>query len=91
MKLSYNKRFFDELQEIIDFIKLDSKQRAMQFQADIFNKCNALKSQPLIYRKSHKVNEANARDLIYKGYVIPYLINEQNIVILGIYKANVWE
>ena len=31
------------------------------------------------------------RELIAKGYVIPYLIDKDAIKLLGIYKANEWQ
>jgi hypothetical protein len=43
---------------------------------------------PYKYRKSIYFDNENIRDLIYKGYTIPYLIDEDNksIVLLGIIK-----
>jgi len=50
-----------------------------------------LKDMPVAHRPSQKVKKSNARDLIFKGYVIPYLIADSEILILGIYKANEWQ
>ncbi|EAJ4425079.1 TPA: type II toxin-antitoxin system RelE/ParE family toxin, partial [Campylobacter jejuni] len=44
-------------------------------------------------RKSLSFDNENIRDLIFKGYIIPYLIDKSKneIVILGIYKSNLWD
>ena len=49
------------------------------------------KNMPLAHRLSQKVKKDNARDLIFKGYVIPYLIESETIYVLGIYGANEWQ
>lgn len=36
------------------------------------------------------MNNTNIRDLIFKGYVVPFLISN-DIYILGIYKQNLWK
>lgn len=43
---------------------------------------------PYKFRQSYFHHNQNIRDLIYKGYVIPYLIDEDKeiIVILNIFK-----
>lgn len=84
-------RFTNELNFICDFIANDSFNRAKIFQKDLKAKLEQLPSNPKVYRKSTKFDDESIRDFIYKGYVIPYLIDEQNIVILGIYKDNEWE
>ena len=45
---------------------------------------------PYIYRKRNK--DENLRELIYKGYTIPFEIDTTNhkIVILGIFNQNLW-
>ena len=37
-----------------------------------------------------RMRDENIRELIHKGYVIPYFINDDEINILGIYKENEW-
>ena len=45
---------------------------------------------PFKFRQSKYYNDENARDLIFKGYTIPYYIDLKNntIVILTIFKYN---
>ena len=91
MHVKFHHRFFDELNTIKEFIAKDSVNRANSFVDDVFNKCLDLKDTPTAQRLSQKVKKNNARDLIFKGYVIPYLIDDEVIYILGIYKANEWQ
>ena len=91
MHVKFHNRFFDELSTIKEFIAKDSASRASSFVDEVFSKCLNLKDTPTAHRPSQKVKKSNARDLIFKGYVIPYLIDDEVIYILGIYKANEWE
>ena len=91
MHVKFHNRFFDELNTIKEFIAKDSVNRANSFVDDVFNKCLDLKDTPTSHRLSQKVKKNNARDLIFKGYVIPYLIDDEVIYVLGIYKANEWQ
>ena len=40
---------------------------------------------------SAEKKDDNRRELIYKGYIVPYFINNDEILLLGIYKENLWE
>lgn len=91
MRVKFHSRFFDELDAIKDFITKDSPNRADNFVDEVFRKCLDLKNMPLAHRLSQKVKKDNARDLILKGYVIPYLIESETIYVLGIYGANEWQ
>ena len=91
MRVRFHNRFFDELNAIKEFIAKDSASRANGFVDEVFGKCLDLKDMPVAHRPSQKVKKSNARDLIFKGYVIPYLIADSEILILVIYKANEWQ
>ena len=84
-------RFIYEFRAITDFIALDGKIRAKEFSKSIKFSCQNLINMPYKCRKSIYFNDENVRDLIYKGYVIPYLVENECINILGIYKENTWE
>ncbi|EAH9716273.1 type II toxin-antitoxin system RelE/ParE family toxin, partial [Campylobacter jejuni] len=59
----------------------------------IYSICRNLSFMPYKNRKSLSFDNENIRDLIFKGYIIPYLIDKSKneIVILGIYKSNLWD
>lgn len=90
-KIIYSQRFLAELRQIARFIALDSKPRAKAFSESVKQSCQNIADMPYKCRKSLKFDDENVRDLIYKGYVIPYLISDDCINILGIYKANAWD
>lgn len=91
MKVIFSDRFENELFAIADYISLDSEKRADLFVEEVESRCYNLATMPYKCRKSLKFNDESVRDLICKGYVIPYLIKDDCINILGIYKENVWE
>ena len=91
MVIKYKPKFERELKIIFDFIAKDSLNRAREFRNELIAKIERTAQTPFICRKSINFNDESIRDLIFKGYVIPYLIDDEVIYILGIYKANEWE
>ena len=91
MVIEYKPKFERELKIIFDFIAKDSLNRAREFRNELIAKIERTAQTPFICRKSINFNDESIRDLIFKGYVIPYLIDDEVIYILGIYKANEWQ
>nr|DAN55425.1 MAG TPA: ParE toxin of type II toxin-antitoxin system, parDE [Caudoviricetes sp.] len=91
MVIEYKPKFERELKIIFDFIAKDSLNRAREFRNELIAKIERTAQTPFICRKSINFNDESIRDLIFKSYVIPYLIDDEVIYILGIYKANEWE
>ena len=89
--IKYKPKFERELKTIFDFIAKDSLSRAREFRDELIAKIERTAQTPFICRKSINFNDESIRDLIFKGYVIPYLIDDEVIYVLGIYKANEWE
>lgn len=56
----------------------------------MYSKIEGIPLHPYIYRK--KDNDENLRELIYKGYTIPFEIDREKnrIIILGIFNQNLW-
>lgn len=44
---------------------------------------------PYKCRKSLYADDENIRDFIFKGYTIPYIIEDEAIVVLTIFKHNI--
>ncbi len=86
-----SERFIRELEEITDFIAIDSLDKAIEFENELKNRIQIITSNPYVFRQSANFNNENIRDFIYKGYTIPYLIDNEIVLILGIYKSNIWE
>jgi plasmid stabilization system protein ParE len=88
--LEQSLRFEYELETIVDFIALDSPVRALKFFHELDSKIQNIPHNPYAYRKRNK--DENLRELIFKGYTIPFEIDTTNhkIVILGIFNQNLW-
>jgi len=88
--LEQSKRFKLELDNVVLFIEIDSPNRAYKFFEDIISKIKEIPYNPYIYRK--KDDDQNLRELIYKGYTVPFEIDKENnkIIILGIFNQNLW-
>ena len=91
MDIIFTNRFRKELGKIVRFIAFDSKIRAKNLSSSIKAMCHNLVDMPYRYRKSMKFDDENIRELIFKGYIIPYHIKDNQIIILGIYKENLWQ
>ena len=93
MILKKSLRFNDELQRIIFFIALDNPDNALKFFDDLISIINDIPLNPFSHRRRESSNDRCTRDLIFKGYTIPYYIDTEKskIIILGIYNQNKWE
>ena len=93
MILEKSDRFDDELQTITLFIALDSPYRALKFFDDIISKIEKIPLDPFSHRQRKSLNDIHARELIFKGYTVPYYIDthEHKIIILGIFNQNEWK
>jgi len=93
MTLDKTNRFDSELDEIVDFIADDSPIRALEFFDELIAKIETIPSNPYLYRKRQPLNDANIREMIFKGYTIPFYVDKRKevILILGIFNQNLWE
>ena len=93
MILEKSLRFDSELEIIIEFIANDSPNRALQFFDELVSKINQIPSNPYIHRKRKSLDDDNIREMIFKGYTIPFFIDNENekILVLGIFNQNLWE
>ena len=62
--------------------------QAIKFQVELDEIIDSIPNMPFKYRKSIYWNDNNIRDLIFKGYVVPYKIDtaKNQIIIIGINK-----
>ena len=90
MKIIKSNKFNDKLKNILQYIASDSVSNAKDFKNELDFKIKELVSFPFKFRASKYYDEENARDLIFKGYTVPYYVDIQNetIVILTIFKYN---
>ena len=88
MNFEFDDRFIKDLNDIESFIALDSLERAEKFKNDIIDKISSLDFMPKRCRKSTLANDESIRDLIFKGYIIVFKIQNDTIKVLYIYKEN---
>lgn len=88
VKIVKRKRYHDNLRAILRFIALDNPDAARRLKREVNAKIDTLPGMPLKYRRSIYYDDNRVRDLIHKGYVIPYLVDEsrEKIVILTVLK-----
>ncbi len=87
MKIEKNDKFKRSIQNILDYIvEKDGISRSKNFYKAVNDKIKTLKFMPYKYRKSYFFDNENIRDLVFKGYVIPYLIDKEKLIILDIFK-----
>lgn len=86
MKIIRGEQFKEELKTVVLFIAKDKRTAAKKFNRALQTAIDSLIDHP---RKGGPTEDGN-RELIYKGYSIPYLIDDENIIILGIFNQNEW-
>jgi len=88
MRFEYNPAFIDHFLGIWHYIAQESVDRANSFEKQLRDRIEQLTHFPYKYRVSYYYQDDAIRDLIFKGYTIPYYIDETNqkIVILDIFK-----
>lgn len=88
MTIIRDDRYIENLQNMLDNIAKDSITRANIFRINLDKKINNLPNMPFKFRQSNYYEDDNIRDLIFKGYTIPYLVDEKKelIVVLDIFK-----
>lgn len=93
MTIIRDERFAVELKDILAFIAKDKISAAKKFNQTIQTKINELSNSPRKYKKLQPLDNDNIRVLIVDGYSIPYFIDDakETIIILGIFRSNLWE
>lgn len=86
MRIRRSGRFENELNTIIDYIAKDKKSAAK-----VFNRGLQLAIETLLdHPHRGRPTEDGGREFIYRGYTIPYVIDGDDIVIMGIFNQNEW-
>jgi len=88
VKIIKDEYFTQNVEYIIMYIADDSKTRARNFRNNLHKKLNSLDNFPYKFRKSIYFDNENIRDYVFMGYNVPYLVDEENdvIVVLDIFK-----
>lgn len=88
MKIKITKGFRDKLNAQVEYIAKDKPAAARKFKNDVISRIKEIPAKPYIYRKSIFFDREDIRDLIFKGYIVVYKINEgaQIIEVFGFTK-----
>ena len=88
MRIVKTDSFLNALENVLSYIAQDKKSAAIKFNSDLNKKMKDLKDFPFMYHKSYYFEDEYIRDLIHKGYTIPYKVDTENkiISIIGIAK-----
>ena len=78
------------MSKIVSFIAIHSVDSARKFYKELYAKITKIPQMPYSYRKNELMGDENIRDMIYKGYVVVFKITVESIIILSIYKWNLW-
>lgn len=90
MSIITTDEFEMRLSKIVSFIAIHSVNVARNFYKELYAKIAKIPQMPYNYRKNELMGDENIRDMIYKGYVVVFKITAESIIILSIYKWNLW-
>jgi plasmid stabilization system protein ParE len=90
MKIKITRAFRDKLNDQIDYIAQDKPSAARKFKGYILKEIKSIQDLPYRNRKSIFFDRDDIRDLIFKGYVIVYKINEDKGII-EVFGFSKWE
>jgi len=77
MKIKITKSFRNKLNDQVVFIAKDKPAAARKFKSDLLKLIHKIPETPYKNRKSIFFNRNDIRDLVFKGYVIVYKIDEK--------------
>ena len=83
-----SKDFLSQLDAILDFYSKDSIETTRAFYSELVERLKSISYMPYRFRKNKTTNREDTRDLIFKGYVVVFRIEQDHIKILAIYKHN---
>jgi len=88
MNLQKDDVFLASLDHILDYIARDGFIYAKKFNRKLQKAINSIPNFPYKSRKSLYYDSEDIRDYIFKGYTIPYFIDNSNnkIILLDIFK-----
>ena len=83
MKVSFEAKFIEKLNDQVRFISKDKPQAARNFKSDLIKNLRKDLNQPFHYKKSIYYKKENIRDYVFKGYNCVYEIDvDQDIIIV---------
>lgn len=87
MKIIKSKFYLEALKAVLRYIALDNPSAALAFNLELEARLELIKTHPEMCRASRYHSSNLYRDLIYKGYTIIYKLDEQQIILLDIFRG----
>jgi len=89
LTLRHSPLFEEKLDSLLEIIIADKPQSALAFLIELEKKCESICESPMLCRASYYADDETIRDLIFKGYTIPYKIEleESSVILLSIFKG----
>ena len=84
MKIEFDPEFMIALVEQLDRIAEDKPSAAREFRQALITQCKSLVDMPYRCRKSIYYDDEHVRDLVFRGYVIVYMIQDDMIIITSL-------
>ncbi len=81
MKLKLLNSFGEKLNDQVDYIAQDKPGAARKFKSDILGKIKEIPKMPYANRKSIFFDREDIRDLIFKGYIVVYKVDDEKGII----------
>ncbi len=88
MAIIRTQKYLNSLKTILLFISNDSKQRAIDFHAELNKNIDEITFMPYKHKRSNLADDESIRDLVFKGYVLVFKVIGDDFYILNIYKHN---
>lgn len=88
MRLRILKSFRDKLDTQVRFIAKDKPGAAWKFKSDIIKRIKEIPSMPYACRRSIFFDRDDIRDLVFKGYIVVYKVDEtkKTVTVFGFTK-----
>lgn len=83
MKVSFEAKFIEKLNDQVRYISKDKPQAVRKFKSDLIKNLRKDLKQPFHFKKSIYYKKENIRDYVFKGYTCVYEIDfEQDVIIV---------
>jgi plasmid stabilization system protein ParE len=88
MNLEFLPAFVNRLEGFVEVIAEDKPSAARKLHKEIITACKEIHNFPYKHRKSIYFDDENIRDLVHKGFVIIYKIDEDTIRVFAFINRN---
>lgn len=88
MRIIISERFYNKLENQVEYIARDKKSEAIKFKKNILLEIGKIPSRKFSYRKSDFFDDENIREMIFMGYRIVFEITTEHVLVFGFHK---WE